>query len=58
MINTKTIYLMSAAVLSVSLGSVSNAVLPITAASPDSDVSNNNTAGAGGSDSDKLSEFQ
>jgi hypothetical protein len=54
MINTKTIYLMSAAVLSVSLGSVSNAVLPITAASPDSDVGNNNTAGAGGSDSDKV----
>ncbi|MGA7900495.1 MAG: hypothetical protein WCA39_16720 [Nitrososphaeraceae archaeon] len=36
MINIKTVYLMIAAVLSVSLGTVSNAVFPIAAASPDS----------------------
>ena len=57
MMNTKTVYLMITAVLSVSLGTVSDAVLPITAAaSPDSDSRNSSrTEGAGGgSDSDKV----
>jgi hypothetical protein len=48
MINIKTVYLMIAAVLSVSLGTISNGVMPNAAASPESDSGNNSsTEGAG-----------
>src|SRR5918996_236926 len=47
MINKSSVYLMIAAVLSVCLGTISNAVLVIASASPESDSDNSSTEGTG-----------
>jgi hypothetical protein len=54
MINKSAVYLMIAAVLSVCLGTISNAVLVIASASPESDSGNSSTEGTGeGGESDQ-----
>ena len=47
MINKSSVYLMIAAVLSVCLGTISNAVMVIASASPESDSGNSSTEGTG-----------
>jgi hypothetical protein len=53
MINTSTVYLMIATVLSISLGTVSNTVQLIATASPESDSGSSSTEGLGGGESDQ-----
>jgi hypothetical protein len=53
MINTNVVYPLIA-VLSVSLGTISNAMLAIASASPESDRGNSSTVGAGGGESNQV----